>query len=72
MIALIKYWRLFALGAVLISLGVSHLVAYNKGVQTERNRNVTKVIAIEEKQNEISNNRPDTVQLIERLYRGKF
>ena len=69
---LLKYWRVFSLIAILVALGISHWSAYNKGVETERNRNTSKVIEIEKAQGHIRNLRPDDEQLIDSLRRGNF
>ncbi len=72
MLMLLKYWRVFSLLAILAGLGISHFMAYNKGVETERGRNVTRVIEIREDLNEIRNSRPDDAELIKLLRRGNF
>jgi hypothetical protein len=68
----LKLWRLYAVIALLAGLGISHFMAYNKGVQTERARNVTKVIEIEKRQDRIRNLRPDDTMLVDSLRRGDF
>ena len=72
MIVLLKYWRVFSLLAILAGLGVSHFVAFNKGIEAERSKNTNKVMEIRNDQNTIRNLRPDDKQLIDRLHRGKF
>lgn len=72
MLMIVKYWRVFSLLAILAGLGISHWMAYSRGIETERSRNVTRVIEIREDLNEIRNMRPDDVQLIDRLRRGNF
>lgn len=72
MIFLLKYWRLIAFATFLAGLGITHLMAYNKGIDRERGRSVTQVIEIREDLNEIRNLRPDDKQLVNRLRRGKF
>ena len=69
---LLKYWRVFSLLAILAGLGVSHFVAFNKGIEAERSKNTNKVMEIRNDQNTIRNLRPDDKQLIDRLRRGKF
>ena len=72
MIVLLKYWRVFSLLAILAGLGVSHFVAFNKGIEAERSKNTNKVMEIRNDQNTIRNLRLDDKQLNDRLYRGKF
>lgn len=72
MIMLLKYWRVFSLLAILSGLGISHWMAYNRGIETERNRNVTRVVEIREDLNTIRNLRPDDLELIKKLRSGKF
>jgi hypothetical protein len=69
---LLKYWRVFSLLAILAGLGISHYMAYNKGVETERHRNTSRVIEIEKAQGHIRNLRPDDEQLIDSLRDGNF
>lgn len=69
---IVKYWRLVSILVLLAGLGISHFMAYNKGVQAERNRNVTKVIEIEKKQDDIRNHRPDDDGIIDILRRGNL
>lgn len=72
LLRLAKYWRALTLLAILVGLGVSHWTAYNRGVEKERNRNVTRVVEIREDLNEIRNMRPDDVELVDRLLDGDF
>lgn len=72
LIKLLKYWRVLSVLAILAGLGISHWMAYNKGVTTERNRNISKVMQIEKQQDQVRNLRPDDAQLIDSLRRGKF
>ena len=72
MIMLLKYWRVFSLMAILAGLGITHFVAFNKGIEAERSRNTNRVMEIRNDQNTIRNLRPDDTELLERLRRGKF
>jgi len=69
---IVKYWRLVAFGVAIVAIGVTHFIAYRKGVEHERNRSIGKVVEIRKDLNEIRNLRPDDRELIERLRRGEF
>lgn len=68
------------LGFAALSTVLSGVLGYGwgfmdgKAVEKKNNRIITleKVVTIREKQNEIRNNRPDTVSLVKRLRDGSF
>lgn len=73
---LIKSNPLKALGAfaVLFSVvfGYGYYKGYNHAEDTIKSKTITKVVTIQERKNEIRNNRPDTAVLTDILRNGKF
>jgi hypothetical protein len=69
---LVKYWRVIALGAVVVAIGVTHFIAYRKGIEHERSRSIGNVVEIRKDLNEIRNLRPDDRALVDKLRRGEF
>ena len=73
---LIKSNPLKAIGALVLLFSMVFGYGYYKGYGHAKRaieaKTITKVVTIQERKNEIRNNRPDTIGLINRLREGKF
>jgi len=72
----LKYWKIIALVASLITLTAIYTFIYTKGYDKCEadviTKTITKTITVKEKQDEIRNNKPTFSRVANRLREGNF